>query len=440
MWPEPSGAFNPLSSTTKRGRAAIVRVLEEHNVRAKITPALIASLRPPTDRPESFIWDTETVGLGIRLLKSGTASWVTQTTLRGRPGETRRRAFGRVGRLPFTLAKERAREILAFADLGRDWYAEQAAHAAAERAAEQGVDVDHSLRAKLEEYLADPAVKRQRTYKAAERYLLKVWAPLHGHSAETLAAKTITKEAERLVVNSGITTANRARSLLYTAYEWLITTHRLEREDNPVARVPRWKERGRRNRAPNLQELAQIWRAAGEVYPETFGAIVRLLMLTAARKSEIALLTRQEVDVMAAEILLPPARVKTDQPHWIPLAPAAVRLLRALPKRRAARIFPAIAWSRCKRELDTAGGVEAWTLHDLRRSFSSIARDQLHVDSDDVERALGHIPAGVRGRYDFSQRQAQRRALAEAWARLVLEAAGEPADQPALRVVEGGGR
>ena len=192
--------------------------------------------------------------------------------------------------------------------------------------------------------------------------------------------------------------------------------------------------------APSLGEVAAIWRAAGEVDPTTFGAIVRLLILTAARKSEIALLSRQEIDLEAAEILLPPARVKIDMPYWLPLAPTAVRLLRALPERRSARLFPTISWARCKKDLNKASGVSDWTLHDLRRSFSSIARDQLHVNSDDVERALGSIRAGVRGKYDFSERRQQRRALAEAWADLVLEAAGEPVDQPALRVVEGGGR
>ena len=61
--PEAPGRFNPLSSITKQGRAAIVAALEAHNMRAKITPALIASLRPPTDRPEAFVWDEE-VGVG----------------------------------------------------------------------------------------------------------------------------------------------------------------------------------------------------------------------------------------------------------------------------------------------------------------------------------------------------------------------------------------
>jgi integrase len=404
-------------------------------MRAKLTPALIAELRPPTDRHESFCWDTETRGMGVRVLsKSGFKSWVVQYRHNGR---SIRRTIAPCDRLPFTLAKERAREILALAALRRDWFAEQAKAQAEAQRAERATSRQLTLGAKLEEYLADPATLELRTLPAIERYLRKVWAPLHGMSAETITSRDITQHLERLAVDSGIVAANRARSVLFTAYKWMLDTQRLERDDNPVARARKWKERGRRRRAPNLEELGRIWRAAGEVYPDTFGAVVRLLTLTAARKSEVALLTRGELDLDAAEITLPPARVKIDQPFWIPLSKPAVRLLRALPERRVPRLFPVISWARCKRRLDEAAGVEGWTLHDLRRSFSSLAREKLRVDSDDVERALGHIPAGVRSRYDFSERKRQRRELADSWARLVLQAAGEPVDHaPALRVVE----
>jgi integrase len=438
MLPEPPRHLQ-LKSSTKQGRVAILRALEGTNVRAKITPELIKALPPPLDRHEAFVWCTEVKGWGIRILRSGTASWVTQARVRGQ-SISRRNTFGRVDRLPFTLARERAKEILALAELGRDWYAEQAAKAATEQAAKDAETVDSSLGARLEDYLADPATKALRTYDTAARYLRRVWAPLHAEPAETITSKDITRELEKIAVDRGTVAANRARSKLHSAFEWLLATHRLERDDNPAARARKWKEARKRNRAPSLQELGAIWKAAGECWPDSFGAAVRLLILTAARKSEVALLGKSEVDLEGAEIVLPPARTKAGEWHMIPLSRPAVRILRYLPERRSARIFPVVSWARCKTKLDERSGVEGWTLHDLRRSFSSLARDELHADGEVVELALGHLPPGVRGRYDFSQRKAQRRDLAEAWARLVLKAAGEPVDQPALRVVEGGGR
>jgi integrase len=429
-----------LHSGTTKGRLAIAAALRESNVKTKFTPELVRSLERhrPTDRAECFIYDTEVRGWGIRILKSGTASWITQATVRGKMNK--RKSYARVDRLPFTLARERAREILALAELGRDWYAEQAAQAAAEQAAEDAEGEDKSLGAKLENYLADPEIKKLRSFDQIERCLRKLWAPLHGESAETITSKRITEHLERVAVDRGIVAANRARSKLHSAFEWLLATHRLERDDNPAARARKWREARRRNRAPSLQELGAIWKACGEVYPETFGAIVRLLLLTGARKSEIALLAKAEIDLEAAEITLPPTRTKTGEWHVIPLSRPGLRILQDLPERRSARIFPAVSWHRCKAKLDAASGVTGYTLHDFRRSFSSLARDELHAHGELVELCLGHLPGGVRGRYDFGQRKAERRQLLEGWARLILVAAGEPVDEPELRVIEGGGR
>ena len=120
--PPSSGGFN--RNPNKAARAAIARALEDRNMRAKLTPALIAELRPPTDRHESFCWDTETRGMGVRVLsKSGFKSWVVQYRHNGR---SIRRTIAACDRLPFTLAKERAKQILAQAALGRDWFSEQA--------------------------------------------------------------------------------------------------------------------------------------------------------------------------------------------------------------------------------------------------------------------------------------------------------------------------
>ena len=87
-------------------------------MRAKFTPELIKELRPPSSRPKRSSGTTSVRRLGIRLLRSGTASWITQMRVRGRPTAPRR-SYARVDRLPFTLAKERAQAIAALAELGQ---------------------------------------------------------------------------------------------------------------------------------------------------------------------------------------------------------------------------------------------------------------------------------------------------------------------------------
>ena len=362
--PEASGASNP-KSTTKRGKMAIITALGRTNVRAKLTPDLIKELRPPTDRAESFIWDSTLPGWGIRILASGTMSWITQVRIRGRPISPRR-TYGRVGLLPFTIARQRAQDIIALAQLGRDWHAEEAARIAAEQAAIEAVAVDHTLGARLGEYLADPEVRKLRTFPAIERYLTKVWAPLHDADANSITSKDLTTCLERVAVNSGLVTANRARSTLGAVFKSVLKTHRLERDGNPVRGPGGGKSAG----GGLGRRTWTSWPRSGGPLAwftrSSFGAVVRLLVLTAARRNEIAMLTDPNSTWGAQRSSCRPIGSRRASRVGFRYSQPAVRLLRGLPERKGQRLFPVVNWTRCKRELDAASGVCAWVLHDLQ--------------------------------------------------------------------------
>lgn len=58
-----------------------------------------------------------------------------------------------------------------------------------------------------------------------------------------------------------------------------------------------------------------------------YGKIVKLALLTGARREEIGGLAWQEIDIERAELNLPPDRPKNGRPHIVPLSPVARRLL-----------------------------------------------------------------------------------------------------------------
>jgi integrase len=97
-------------------------------------------------------------------------------------------------------------------------------------------------------------------------------------------------------------------------------------------------------------ELKAIWNACGG---DTYSTIVKLLMLTGQRKSEIANL---ELDGDTA--VLPAPKSKNGKEHRFPVSAATQELL------KKPRTWG--GWSKSKVELDKACGVAAWTLHDLR--------------------------------------------------------------------------
>jgi integrase len=77
--------------------------------------------------------------------------------------------------------------------------------------------------------------------------------------------------------------------------------------------------------------LKAVWQAA-EALDQPYGAFVRLLILTGARRSEIAEMTWRELDLGAQLWTLPAARAKNNREHTVPLPDLVAEILRALPR------------------------------------------------------------------------------------------------------------
>jgi integrase len=145
-----------------------------------------------------------------------------------------------------------------------------------------------------------------------------------------------------------------------------------------------------RERTLSDAELRAVWRAsltAGE-----YGAFLRFLLLTGARRSEAADLTSSEV--AGGVWTLPAARNKTKVELVRPLSPEAVAVLPP----SGTWAFRG-NWTERKARFDAACGVADWTLHDLRRTARTLL-SRAGVSADVAERCLGHVIAGVRGVYD----------------------------------------
>src|SRR5262249_45497969 len=151
-------------------------------------------------------------------------------------------------------------------------------------------------------------------------------------------------------------------------------------------------------------------RGCGE---DDFGRIVRLLILTAQRRSEIGGMAWSEFDMDAGTWTLPAARAKNHRAHTLTLPSMALNIIASVPRmvsrdqlfgERAANGFT--RWSEAKDELDSCLGeaVQPWTLHDLRRSAATKMADigvQPHIVEQILNHASGH-KRGVAGVYNRS--------------------------------------
>ena len=194
---------------------------------------------------------------------------------------------------------------------------------------------------------------------------------------------------------------------------------------NPVTALPKPGDETRRDRVLNDAELIAVWNAAEKIgYP--YGQATQLLILTGARRQEIAALRWSEF--RDAAIHLSGARTKNTLPHLIPLSSFACSILDSFPRKgdfvfSLTGKFPVRNWSRAKADLDDFAGItEPFVIHDIRRSVAT-GLQKLKVPLEVTEAVLGHVSgsrAGIVGIYQKHDYAPEKRAALEAWGAHVM--------------------
>jgi integrase len=281
-----------------------------------------------------------------------------------------------------------------------------------------------SLKALIDRYLENvvPSL-RPRTQAESKRHLTKHWAPLHDRPAAALTKREIAEHLLKLKAENGPVAALRSRATLRAMFAWAFDADLIPAMPPfPSKKTLAVKERSR-ERVLSLNELREIWAAAGD---GDHGVIVRLLMLTGQRRQEVGGLKWSELDLDRALWSLPPERTKSGEAHTVPLSRQAVELLRGV-ERRPGRdhLFgdgrgSYSGWSRSKRRLDGRAKVAEWRLHDLRRSLQSHLHE-LGVSSDVTERILNHARQGVQKVYDRATYLPARTQALQRWADTLLQ-------------------
>jgi integrase len=199
--------------------------------------------------------------------------------------------------------------------------------------------------------------------------------------------------------------------------------------------------RGMRRQSPHAQararilsdgEIRVIWQAAEA--NGTFGAIVRLCLLTAQRSRKVSAMRWSDISA-DGEWTIPKAPREKDTGGALVLSDSALAIIRAQdqlgdnPHVFAGRgDGPYRGFSAGKVTLDSKlpAGTPAWVIHDLRRSARSLM-SRAGVRPDIAERVLGHAIVGVEGVYD---RHAYRDEKAGALAKLaaLIEGIVHPRD------------
>jgi integrase len=384
-----------------------------------LTDHEVRKLMLSPDEPDGKIYfDDKISGLGVRVYRSGRKTWLYQYRLAGRS---------------FKL------EIKTVADKAKVEAKIAAGHVAK---GENPIELRRQAEAKhkelfgdlVEEYLDEklhpikPGKKpmRPRSYAEVKRHLEGHCKPFKYRAIKSITQDDVATLYKKIARASGTGAASHTWSTLRGFMHWAMRKGVLDK--NVAALYDGGGTNDPRERTLGDSEIAIVWKGCGD---DQFGGIVKLLILTGARRDEvghmhISELTLESTQWVKPAWLLPADRAKNRHEHLIPLSQTALDLLTKAIETRDTHVFGYgetrgfSGWSKAKKALDKriadAGHeIEHWTLHDLRRSFAS-GLQRLKIEPHIIEVCLNHAVAKLQRNYQTHDYEDERRAALADWA------------------------
>jgi integrase len=351
---------------------------------------------------EGWLWDEKVCGFGVRKQRRGVFYYVRVR----HNGSQVMRSIGRHGS-PWTpdTARAKALELLGALASGSDPFTQPL--------------TGETFGTEIERYLLRrKGSLRPTSLNAVERHLRRYSAPLHKLPLGEINRRTIAVLLGQVETDCGAVSRNRLRSSLSAFFAWAIQEGLVEA--NPVQGTGKADEGGSRERVLTTEELKKLWHALGD---NRFSEIVRLLLLTAARRNEIGNLQWDEIDLKRNLIVLPPDRTKNGRGVELPLSTQALAVINRTPRRNATPFLFSDAngykgWDQDKMRLDARLGIAPWRLHDCRRSAATMMAE-IGVLPHIVEAVLNHQSghkSGVSGIYNRAKYSDEMRSALQRWA------------------------
>jgi integrase len=303
-----------------------------------------------------------------------------------------------------------------------------------------------AFRVVIEDYLKRH-VKRQRRAAQVEREIRRELIPVWKDKLVTeLTRGDVVTLVQDIADRPAPYQARNIYGHIQTLFNWAIEQGRYSLEASPCDRLKPARiigEKKPRQRVLNDDELVAFWRATSRLgYP--YGPLMRLLLITGQRKSEVAEARWREFDTSKNIWTVPPERFKSDASHLVPLTDDALAILATLPHfsgpRTGDHLFTTTnghsavnGFSKAKERLDrfmlrtlkamarkhgddpAKVALPDFVLHDIRRTVRT-RLSSLRVSERVAEMVIGHGKKGLARVYDQHEFQDEMREALELWA------------------------
>jgi len=391
-----------------------------------LNPEVVESLPLPSRGykvhyfPDAIVQGTQVPrGFGVRCTKAGLKSFVLNYRLRGRE---HRFTIGRWPDWSCVAAVREARELRRRVDSGENPLDDRAPDPSTKTVAKL-----------LDDFCDRYVLENLRSAAAIKSAFERLVKPQIGKvGIYDLRRSHVAKMLDAIEDGCGPVMADRTRAYVRKALSWYAQRDDQFNLNAAIVKVaPRANPKERaRTRILTDEEIRVLWPLLD--HAGTFGALVKVLLLTAQRRDEVAHMSRKEIGPDKIW-LIPATRYKTKIANAVPLSKAALDIIDAQPD-GCDYVFassigtPFTAFGKNKAVLDNAmekelrqRGVELpnWTLHDLRRTAKTLMT-RAGVRPDLSERVLGHVIGGVEGTYDRHSYETEKRDALEKLAGIIL--------------------
>jgi integrase len=422
--------------------------------RTALTALTVQKIKRPaskTARVERY--DAVVPGFGVRVTAEGSRSWIFVYTS---PTQKKRRRYT-IGVVDFnepdgeiTLdleqARSKANDLRRIVRDGRDpAEARETTRVAAITEAREAEE--HTFSAVVDLYVKrDLATKRRgwEVKQIIERELIPHWGD---KPISTISAIDVQRRVEMLVDAGKPEAARRLFEIVRRIFNWSLGRPSYKLDRSPADRMKPGELIGKktiRRRVLSNDELRALWHASDRT-GSPFGPMIRMLMLTALRRGEVADAGRSEFDFERKLWTIPAERMKGEDgdsgPHVVPLNAEMLEIIEALPRFAGGDFLfttgngqrPVSGFSKMKSRLDklmleelqkiakqrgedpAKVKLEPHTIHDIRRSVRTHL-SALPVPELVRELILAHAKPGLHKTYDQYAYVEEKRQALELWA------------------------
>ncbi|HEY8219977.1 MAG TPA: integrase family protein [Methylobacter sp.] len=409
--------------------------------KVKLTAGRIEKFKCEEGKAQAFLWCAEAPGLGVRATPSTTEKrYIFQSKIKG---QTIRLTIGKVSAWSIDEAQAKARELQVMIDNDNDPRQVKADKEAANEAAKlakkkeaaelamkearEAITAGEAWQAYVAErsasivdgkpewgekhkaqhayFVQTGGVKRTRGRRPNEPETTRpgILVPLMNMRLIDLDAKAIATWLEKEAAQAPAATALAFRHLrAFIAWcakndKYKSATHSDACQNDDVKKkVP--SPQTKKNDSLRRAQINSWFAAVKKIGNPVISAYLQCLLLTGARRNELAALRWQDVDFKWKSLSI---RDKVEGERTIPLTPYVESLIFNLPRRNE-YVFssPTSASGRLEEPRIThnkalaAAALPALSLHGLRRSFGTLA-EWVEVPAGIVAQIMGHKPSAI---------------------------------------------